>query len=266
VADPLFVDPARGDFHLKPGSPALKLGIRSIDTSRNGLVGRSEWVNLPKQARFPATVLPRALFPPQPAPVDDGFETTSVGQPPAGAIDSEENRGDSLRVTDEMAASGKHCLKFTDAPGLTHIFNPHMYYAPHFAEGRAVLSFDARLQKGAIFAHEWRDAAQPYRLGPSLVIDAAGKLTANGKPLADVPIENWFHVEIVCPLGKKAKGAYDLVLTVSGQPPKRFPSLPCGTPKFNRLEWLGFVSLASNKTVFHLDNIRLQLVDDKGGK
>jgi len=36
VADPLFVDPDRGDYHLKPDSPALKLGFRQIDISAVG--------------------------------------------------------------------------------------------------------------------------------------------------------------------------------------------------------------------------------------
>jgi hypothetical protein len=165
-------------------------------------------------------------------------------------------------VSDETAATGKHSLKFTDAAGLTHVFDPHMFYTPHFGEGRAALGFDARLEKGAILAHEWRDAAQPYRFGPSLVIDAAGRLSANGKPLADVPIGTWFHVDIVCNLGKKAKGTYDLTLVVPGRPPKRFPAVPCGTPKFNRIEWLGFVSLASGKTAFYIDNVKLSLVND----
>ncbi len=266
VADPQFVDPARGDFRLKPGSPALKLGFRPIDTSRNGLVGRAEWVDLPKRAAFPATVLAPAPYPPKPAPIDDGFEQTPVGQAPAQAQVNEENRGDSIRVTDETAASGRHSLKLTDAAGLAHAFNPHLFYSPHFTEGRAVLSFDARVEKGAVLAHEWRDAAQPYRVGPSLLIDASGKLQSNGKALADVPIGRWFRIEIACELGKKAGGHYDLTLSVPGQAPKRFPGQACGMAKFNRLEWLGFVSLATSKTVCYLDNIKLSLVNHEKGK
>ena len=37
VADPLFIDPANGDFRLQPESPALKLGFTPIDMSQIGL-------------------------------------------------------------------------------------------------------------------------------------------------------------------------------------------------------------------------------------
>ncbi len=37
IADPLFVDPARRDYRLRPESPALKLGFRPIDTRSIGL-------------------------------------------------------------------------------------------------------------------------------------------------------------------------------------------------------------------------------------
>jgi parallel beta-helix repeat protein len=36
VGDPLFVDPAKGDFTLKPDSPALKLDFKPIDLSKVG--------------------------------------------------------------------------------------------------------------------------------------------------------------------------------------------------------------------------------------
>jgi hypothetical protein len=257
VADPQFVDPAHGDFSLKPGSPALKLGFQPIDTSRIGLQGPPEWVNLPKSARFPPAVLPKGVSAWQPTPIDDGFETTAEGQLPAMATVSEEGRGDSIRVTSETAATGKHSLKFTDAPGLQYSFNPHLFYAPHFNHGRAILSFDIRREPGAIVGHEWRDAANPYRVGPSLRIDADGKLSAGGRPIIDLPAGKWVHVEIVCVLGRPSQGVYDLSVTLPGQPPRVFAKLPCGSANFRRLEWLGFTSLATEKTVFYLDNIRL---------
>jgi hypothetical protein len=37
ATDPLFVDPERGDFRLKPESPAFKLGFVPIDLSKVGL-------------------------------------------------------------------------------------------------------------------------------------------------------------------------------------------------------------------------------------
>ena len=239
-----------------------ELGFQPIDTSQNGLFGPAEWVELPKQAKFPATVLPP---PPQPTSVDDGFEQTPVGERPALAQVFEENRGDGIRVTDEAAAAGKHSLKFTDAPGLEHVFNPHMFYTPRFRQGLAVLSFDVRMETGAVLGHEWRDSAQPYRVGPSLGIES-GKLSVGGKPLTDIPTGTWVHVEITCGLGQQASGTWDLVVTVPGQPPQAFRSLTCGEPKFNRLEWLGLVSLAPNKTVLYVDNVRLSLRESSSAR
>ena len=34
--NPMFVDPAGGDFSFQPGSPALALGIESLDVSKMG--------------------------------------------------------------------------------------------------------------------------------------------------------------------------------------------------------------------------------------
>jgi hypothetical protein len=41
-ADPLLVDPALGDFRLKPDAPALALGFRPIDLTQVGPRARSQ--------------------------------------------------------------------------------------------------------------------------------------------------------------------------------------------------------------------------------
>ena len=109
----------------------------------------------------------------------------------------------------------------------------------------------------AVVGHEWRDAAQPYHVGPSLQIDANGKLLAGTKHLIDLPAQKWVHVEIACNLGKEAEGTYDLSVTLPGEPPKVFSKLPCGSANFRQLQWLGFVSQINGKAVFYLDNISL---------
>jgi hypothetical protein len=259
VADPKFVDPARYDFRLQPDSPALKLGIRSIDTSTVGLIGDPQWVALPKQAKFPPTVLDPPLPPAEPVPLDDGFEGTPAGQAPRLAVLQEESRGDSIRVVDDSrAASGRRSLCFHDVAGLKYAFNPHLFYVPHFRNGLARLRFDLRLEKGAIVGHEWRDDSSPARVGPSILVNADGKLTAGGKTLARVPIGEWFGIEIACGLGASAAGGYELALRLPGQPAKTF-KLACGSSRFSRLEWLGFTSLATDKTEFRLDNLKLEL-------
>jgi hypothetical protein len=37
AVDPLFVDPANGDFRFRPDSPALKMGMVPIDITKIGL-------------------------------------------------------------------------------------------------------------------------------------------------------------------------------------------------------------------------------------
>ena len=256
VADPMFVNAPGLDFRLKPDSPAKKIGFVPFDPGKAGLYGEPDWVNLPRKIVRPPLDLP-PLKPRGPQTIDDGFESTPPGRPAAWAVTSGESKGASVRVTEAAAATGKRCLKFTDASGLPHAWQPHIYYRPRLRKGVAHLRFAVRLGQGADFVHEWRDAAQPYRVGPSIRIDPAGRLTAKGKPLLTVPADKWIRLDFRTGLGRQATGTYDLAVTVEGQPRKTFTKLPVGHPGWKRLRWLGFISLAGKASVIHLDDVKL---------
>lgn len=256
LADPLFVNAAARDLRLRPDSPAFKLGFKPIELQGFGLTGDAAWTAKPKQVRRPEFILPDTA-PPAPTSVDDDFENTPVGSPPRDAVVHGEEKDASIRVTDELAAGGKHCLKVTDMPGLSQTYQPHFFYKLNTRKGLAHGSFDVRLGKGAMMQCEWRDTARPYRVGPSLRIDAAGDLLTGKKKLMSLPHDTWIHVEIVCGLGPQSTGTYDLSVTVAGQPSQRFEKLPLGSPESKELRWLGFISPANAEAVYYLDNLKL---------
>ena len=73
-----------------------------------------------------------------------------------------------------------------------------------------------------------------------------------------MPVGQWIHVEIVCDLGKRRRRHVRPDAHAARRTAADFRPLPCGSgDRFKRLEWLGFVSLAQDKTVFYLDNVKL---------
>jgi len=254
IADPLFEDPDRGDFRLKPGSPAEKIGFQPIDYDR---AGRRNMPSKPAQRLL--TGIKRAFPPPPPPqPIAEDFETTPVGQKAPHANTIEENELATIRVTDETAASGKHSLKFVDAPGQQFAYNPHLFYTPGFKTGVIECRFDIRIERGATLYHEWRDGANPYHIGPSVHIGPDGWVKIGKRNLIQLPFGRWIRFELVCGLGRYAKGAFDLTIRLPGRvPPMPFKGLPC-SPAFKELQWFGFVANGSDSAIFYLDDIRLQ--------
>lgn len=258
VADPLFVDPENYDFRLKPESPAIKMGFKPFDYSKAGVYGDPDWVALARSFEFEPVEFAPPPPPPPPLEVKDDFELTPVGGTPALAQVHTEKKGDFIHVTDAVAAEGKHSLMIQDAPGLQHEYDPHFLYLPSHTKGFTRCSFDMRIEDGVRMYHEWRSwDVKPYRVGPSFDVEK-GKLLVGGEVLLELPIGEWFHIEITAGVGEQADGAWSLTVTLPGAEPRRFEGLETGSPKFKNLTWVGWSSTATEKAVYYLDNIRIE--------
>jgi len=253
IADPRFVDAARHNFRLKPDSPALALGFKPFDPKQAGVYGDPDWIDEAKSVNYP----PLEIAPePAPLPIHDTFERDKVGSTPRSFTTHIGGKGDSIVVTDETAATGKHSLKITDAPGLKQSFYPYLDYQVRHTEGTVHNTFDLRIEKATHLGFEWRDNNSPYNTGARFDIRDAKLNLAPGKAI-ELPVGEWMHFDLTGNLGKSSTGQWTLTVTLPGQPPKKFANLSYLKVDFNKLNWLGFTSAATNKTAFYLDNFSL---------
>jgi parallel beta-helix repeat protein len=257
LADPRFVDPQRRDFRLRPDSPAAKVGFRPISLAGIGLYGDAQWVAAPGKVVRRKFVLPDTVKP-VPDRLGDDFEQTPAGDLPRDAKVNGESGTASIRVTDAVAAAGKHSLKLTDAAGLSHSYNPHLVYTLSGRQGVYRGSFDVRRGLDFVLRYEWRDAARPYHTGPALLVEANGDVKCGKQKLTTLPLDQWAHVEVLCGLGRQAHGTFDAVITLRGSAPQRFEKLPCASKDFNRLDWLGFTANGNKAATLYLDNVRVE--------
>ncbi|TVS09305.1 MAG: right-handed parallel beta-helix repeat-containing protein [Planctomycetaceae bacterium] len=254
VADPQLADPQNDDFQVSPDSPAIGLGFRPFDPSRAGVRGEA-WRKKADAGQFP----PLEIAPePPPLSIHADFEFDTVGQPPSGVQLRVEDRSDLIVVTDQTASSGSHSVKVTDAPDLQHAYNPHFYFSGiDYRAGRVQNQFDLRVEPAAIVHFQWRDwSSQPYVTGPDFQI-RDGRLVLDGKTRMELPVGRWTRFEIVATLDESTSTSWALRVTPAGQPPQEFTDLP--NVPLNRVTWVGFMSLATEETIFYLDNFSLTL-------
>ena len=259
IADPRFEDAAKRDFRLRKDSPALALGFVPIDVSHAGLTGDAAWVR--QAALIRHRTVETAVAPPAVLNLNQTFEEHEVGENPDYAHVFEENKQAVVRITDRMACDGQQCVQVIDGPGQRFAHDPHFCYMRAFAEGVLAGSFDLWLEPGAVMSCEWRDwpTGESYRQGPTIRVTEDGTLVASGKQVARLPQQRWVHMEVRCGTGKEADATWSLAVAPKGGPVSRYEQLVCND-RFKRLNWLGFISLATNTTTFYLDNIKLEQV------
>ena len=270
VADPLFVDPAKRDFRLQPGSPALAMGIKSIDVTAMGVLRDDPaWRKLADtfERGAPAVRPPRPEAPAlnlrqtfegriidQQRPFPHAMPALTVlrsapGKPRVGL-------GDALRLSPAKAAEGKQSLLFQDAPGLPAHYYPMLSFHPHHQTGTSTVSFALYIEPKAIFIHEWRTKGNPYRTGPVIHVQN-GRLTGvKGLDVA-LPAQKWIRFELSAVIGDAVTGRWNLKVTPEGEQTKELKGLPCRHPDMKTLDWVGFISNANEQTEFYLDDLKI---------
>ena len=274
IADPLFVDPTKRDFRLQPGSPALALGIKSIDVSTMGVLRDDPaWRKLADTFERAQEIIRPARPEAPPLNIRQGFEGRIVDQqrpfphasPALSVLRSAPGKprvslGDALRMSLAKYAEGKQSLLFQDAPDLPAHYYPMVSFKPHHRTGTSIVSFALYVEPKAIFIHEWRTKGNPYRTGPVLHVQN-GRLTGvKGLDIA-VPVKKWIRFELSALIGDAVTGRWNLKVTPEGEPTKEFKGLPCRHPDMKTLDWVGFISNANEKTEFYLDDLAI-LTDD----
>ena len=252
VADPLFVAPEKGDWTLRPESPALKLGFVPFDWKLAGVTGDEAWRKLGARS-FPPMKY-GAKPKPVPLTLHDGFETTPLGAKPAAR--SSGKKPEILTVVADRPSQGARCLQMSDGPDVEPQFEPHFFYSTHVENGTARVAFDVRAEPAFHLIHEWRDDSEPYRSGPMIFIEN-GQIQADGRKLAELPAGAWAHIEVAAKIGAASDGKYAVTITMPGREPQRIDGLKFVNPQMRELDWIGFIGAGKDPAKCWLDEIEI---------
>jgi hypothetical protein len=197
-----------------------------------------------------------AWFEPPPEPVREDFAAVPVGAVLPGATTVEETPLPfTARVSDEHAASGTRSLKFVDGPGQKHAFNPHAYYRRTFTSGAMVGRFALRASTESEFYYQWRKyEGGRFVRGPSVRVNPGGRLVHGERQLMTIPIDAWVRIQVAAELGEGLGQTFELRVTLPDGTARVFSDLP-SEPGFDRLDWVGFVSVANHACVTYVDEI-----------
>jgi hypothetical protein len=88
-----------------------------------------------------------------------------------------------------------------------------------------------------------------------------GTLTADGKPLAQLPLGTWVRIELRTPLGEATTGVSTLRVTpATGEAVEL--TVPHADKRFQRLERIVIASISTGKSIFFMDDIAVEADDE----
>lgn len=259
LADPRFVNPAADDYRLGEDSPVWKVGFQRIPVDDIGCYASAERATWPLRTEYPMVREEPVLHRIPPRPLHEDFEMEIVGRRPRHG-DVLAHRKAPIVVTKEQAAEGEKSLKIADAAGLPRTWEPRIFWALKFRDGKVRFSCDFFLDPAhppriLVDLRQYSDTGgREYLSGPSFVIAPDGTLLAGGQAIAKVPLGKWFRIEMTIQLGPDAPSSTSASLSGPGYAAQTF-EIPHGSAKFQRLERIVISALADGPGVVYVDNV-----------
>lgn len=119
-------------------------------------------------------------------------------------------------IKSPVAESKNRVLQFTDTLGQKQRYHPMRARSRKHSKGTTSCKFAIRLDKNAVFQHEWRGSSHTYRDGPSLWFEN-GKLRSSSRVVTEHPLNEWILIDITAKLGKHA-GEWSVSVMTPHQP------------------------------------------------
>ncbi|MBI2300983.1 MAG: beta-galactosidase trimerization domain-containing protein [Armatimonadetes bacterium] len=165
-----------------------------------------------------------------------------------------------LEVADETAAAGRWSLRYTDDALAPQPFYPDLesHVAPFSESGSTggELSCDLRVGAAARVSIEIRSTEAPIA-GPILGV-ADGRVYANGQPVCEVPLDQWFHLRVGYGFATAGKPAeFETVVTLPAGAVHRL-TRPSPEAGYHRTDWLVIYGAGEAAATFYLDNLNLE--------
>ncbi|MBT4814501.1 MAG: hypothetical protein HON70_02320 [Lentisphaerae bacterium] len=195
----------------------------------------------------------------------DDFESGKAGERPAFGLVIEEGAA-TARITDRLAASGKHAVEFRDAANVTP-WKPHICVELKPRPGEVHFACDVLNDQStpALLKFEFRDWSnrKHFLTGPQVQIDPKGTVIAGTREIGRIPLGQWMHLDITFRHGPGSANTFDVALkpyegkTITGS------GIPFESGEFGVCTWFGVTGMSQQEAVFLIDNIELAATADR---
>ena len=244
-ADLRFADASARDLRIADTNVATKAGF--VPFSIEGC-GKTTPVSL--TADMPK--VPDVFFPaPEPLAenVDEDFESVGTGMAFPGWSVLQPDGTNTVRVTDEVAATGRHSLEVIDDK---KDWRPHVYRTVVRKKGMCTLSFALRVEKGG----EPRVCLRGDQEGLVLQVKRDGTFAASGKPLMRLKYGKWYRIEACFELGPgRKRHSYSVSVSAPDGASSRFGGIPLPAD-WRSFHWIGIHSCGSSGR-YYLDDFKI---------